>query len=270
VRTEGAGTSSAYDEDTTVEPLGDGRFAAALTDRWNALNDGPNGGYVVAVALQALRQALPFPDPLVVAASFLRPAAAGRAEVRTKMIRFGSHIATGEAVLVQTDEPVAHIVASFTDLTAGAGLTFILGEPPALAPPEDLRDPLADYSFPGLTLLERIDYRMADLPGWLEAEPSGRPNAEFWMRFKDGRDADSMNLPLLVDAFAPAVADIGALSVTVQLTVHVRARPAPGWLACRVQSRYIFGGYHEEDFEIWDSGGKLVAQSRQLGLVRPR
>jgi hypothetical protein len=49
--------------------------------------------------------------------------------------------------------------------------------------------------------------------------------------------------------------------------VHVRARPAPGWLACRVLTRHVIGGYHEEDFEVWDSRGTLVAQSRQLALL---
>ena len=46
-----------------------------------------------------------------------------------------------------------------------------------------------------------------------------------------------------------------------------RAHPAPGWLACRVATRFVIGGYHEEDFEIWDSTGTLVAQSRQLALL---
>ncbi len=50
--------------------------------------------------------------------------------------------------------------------------------------------------------------------------------------------------------------------------MHVRARPAPGWLACRSYTRFVTGGYHEEDFEVWDSAGVLVAQSRQLALVR--
>ena len=49
--------------------------------------------------------------------------------------------------------------------------------------------------------------------------------------------------------------------------MHVRARPAPGWLACRVSTSYLIEGYHEEDFEIWDSTGRLVAQSRQLALL---
>jgi hypothetical protein len=46
-----------------------------------------------------------------------------------------------------------------------------------------------------------------------------------------------------------------------------RTAPVPGWLACRAQTRYLAGGYREEDFEAWDSAGALVAQSRQLALV---
>lgn len=49
--------------------------------------------------------------------------------------------------------------------------------------------------------------------------------------------------------------------------MHLRAHPAPGWLACRAATRFVIGGYHEEDFEIWDSTGALVAQSRQLALL---
>ena len=31
-------------------------------------------------------------------------------------------------------------------------------------------------------------------------------------------------------------------SSTLELTVHVRARPAPGWLGCRVTTRYVIDG----------------------------
>jgi hypothetical protein len=72
----------------------------------------------------------------------------------------------------------------------------------------------------------------------------------------------------LVDAAFPAVMEIGELgSSTIELTVHLRAHPAPGWRACRVATRFVIGGYHEEDFEIWDSAGRIVAHSRQLALL---
>jgi acyl-CoA thioesterase len=54
---------------------------------------------------------------------------------------------------------------------------------------------------------------------------------------------------------------------TLELTAHVRARPAPGLLACDVRTRFVSAGFLEVDGEYWDSTGTLVAQSRQLALV---
>jgi len=54
---------------------------------------------------------------------------------------------------------------------------------------------------------------------------------------------------------------------TIELTVHLRARPAPGWVAFRTSTRFLSAGYFEEDAELWDSAGVLVAQSRQLALA---
>ena len=106
-----------------------------------------------------------------------------------------------------------------------------------------------------MSITEQLEYRAPELPGWAQGAPAARPSFEFWMRFSDGRDADPLALAALVDGAAPAVLDIGAPgSATIELTVHVRARPAPGWLACRTTTRHVIGGYHEEDFEIWDSG----------------
>jgi acyl-CoA thioesterase len=120
----------------------------------------------------------------------------------------------------------------------------------------------------GLPITDRVEYRAAAIPGWMRGKPSGDPGMEFWMRFRDGREADVLALALLVDAAYPAVMEIGATgSSTLELTLHVRAHPAPGWLACRARTRYVINGYHEEDFEIWDSTGTLVAQSRQLALL---
>jgi acyl-Coa thioesterase superfamily protein len=83
---------------------------------------------------------------------------------------------------------------------------------------------------------DRVECRAPMLPGWRSARPTGSPHSEFWMRFREPRDPDVHSLALLVDAAAPAVFELGESgSVTVQLTVHVRAHPAAGWLRCRHQ-----------------------------------
>ena len=96
------------------------------------------------------------------------------------------------------------------------------------------------------------------------------------MRLADGREPDPLALTMVVDALPPPVFDLGAVGwvPTIELTVHVRAMPAPGWLRMLATTRFLQGGYLEEDAEVWDSEDTLVAQSRQLarltGWSRPR
>jgi acyl-CoA thioesterase len=258
-----------FDDDTHVEHNHDGTYEATLTDRWNALGGVPNGGYLLAVALRALQHEMPHPDPVVVSASYLRPGHTGPARIATEIARAGRRMATGEARLSQDGKEIVRVIATFADLDHADGRTTMRSEPPRLPRPEDAKD-LMDGAPPldGVTITDRFEYRSAELPGWAVGAPSGESDLAFWLRFKDGRDADPIALAAIVDAAAPAVLELGEPgSATIELTVHIRARPAPGWLACRAQTRHVIGGYHEEDFEIWDSTGALVAQSRQFALL---
>jgi acyl-CoA thioesterase len=263
----------AFDADSRVTPAGtEGSYTASLTDRWNGTAGAVNGGYMLSTCLRALAPTMTFPDPVVVSGFFLKPATAGPASIRTSVIRRGRTTAFGEAALAQEGKEVVRATAAFARLGRD-GPVFTDGGPPDLPPPENCPGAAAGSSgspAPGRPgIAERIEFRSPAQPGWLTGRPSGRPASEFWMRFTDGRDADLLALPLLADSTAPAVLELGAGSTTLQLTVHLRGRPAPGWLACRVVTRFVGGGYHEEDFEIWDSAGALVAQSRQLALILP-
>ena len=263
----------AFDTDTRVWPAGaDGEFAAELTDRWNGTAGAVNGGYMLAACTRALALGMPFPDPVVVSGFFLRPGSAGPATIRASVIRSGRTTAFGESALNQDGREVVRATAAFAKLgDTGAGQdgpVFLDGSPPALPPPaECVGVPVGSFGL--ASIAGRIEFRSAELPGWFRGQPSGRPASEFWMRFADGREADLLSLPLLVDSTAPSVLELGAGSTTIQLTVHLRAHPAPGWLACRATTRFVSNGYHEEDFEVWDSAGTLVAQSRQLALILP-
>jgi acyl-CoA thioesterase len=259
---------SEFDADTVVERVAAGNYAATVTDRWNAIGDRPNGGYLLAICLRALQREVTLPDPLAVSAFFLRPAAPGSAVVRTEVARTGRRVATGEARLVQDDREIVRAVASFADLSQATGRTLVLGEMPKLPPPDETVDILQGAPVAGIPIAARYDYRMTAMPGWMRGQPTGDPSMSFWIRFRDGRAPDPLSLVAIVDASYPAVLEIGEMfSTTLELTVHVRARPTTAWLACRVTTRYVMGGYHEEDFEIWSADGTLVAQSRQLALL---
>ncbi len=257
----------AFDADTRVEPTasGSGEFAAAVTGRWGGITGTPNGGYLLATCTRALGLTMPFPDPIVISGFFLRPGAPGPATIRTSLVRSGRTTAFGEAVLTQAGKEIVRAAAAFVRL-GDDGPSLVEGVPPSLPPPQDCVG-VPVRSFGPATIAERVEFRSASLPGWFLGQPTGRPSSDFWMRFADGRDADLLALPLLVDSTAPSVLELGASSATIQLTVHLRAHPAPGWLACRATTRFVRGGYHEEDFEVWDSAGTMVAQSRQLAVI---
>lgn len=260
----------AFDRDTEVEAVSEHRSTLTISDRWNALGDRVNGGYLMAVCLAALRREVPLPDPLVVSAFFLRPAAAGPVEIATELVRPGRRIATGEAQLRQGGKEIVRLVASFTDFAATPdGRRLELGAKPELPPPDACVDPIAGRSplrRPGIA--NQVEWRAVEPPGWVLKRPGGDPTLTMWMRWRDGRPTDVASLPLFVDALPPPVLDLGETgSSTVELTVHVRGVPAPGWVAGRSTTRHVGGGYHEEDFEIWDETGGLVAQSRQLAIL---
>jgi acyl-CoA thioesterase len=267
----GAGLIGAAEFDAATGLDGSGPvFGAALDGRWDT-RQGPNGGFMLALATRAIGQVLPFPDPLVVSCFYLRPGSPGPAEVRTAVIRAGRTTGFGQASLYQDGKEVLRATAAFTDLAVAAArgkLSYDAIQPPDQPPPEQCLVVRRQTS-PPITLVDRIQYRAAVLPSWVTgAPPSGNPVNEGWMRFADGREPDLLSLALFVDAGAPAALEIGVrATTTVELTVHLRARPAPGWIAYRTRTRYLADGYHEEDAELWDSAGRLVAQSRQLALV---
>ena len=99
---------------------------------------------------------------------------------------------------------------------------------------------------------------------------SGRPLIRGWFRLRDGEPMDTTALLLASDAFPPTIFNANlpvAWTPTVELTTHVRARPAAGWLRCRFSTHFIAGGFLEEEGELWDETDRLVAHSRQLALL---
>lgn len=256
-----------------------GVYDAALGEGWR-IGGGVNGGLLLAIAGRALSQEFGaeadrpgHPDPLAISAYYLTPGEPGPASVETSVVRRGRAVSTGQASLYQGegDERVERfrVLATYGDLAAVDGEVTTTAVPPQLPPPQDcISAAQAPPSFlKHASLLGRLDLRLDPATtGWAMGKPSGNGVIRGWLRMADGREPDPLLLLLAVDALPPVAFELGlpGWTPTLELTAHVRARPAPGWLRVSLTNRTLTGGFMEEDAEVWDSEGRLVALSRQL------
>ena len=263
-----------FDRTTAVSPTGEGRWAAALDGGWK-VGGGLNGGYLLAVVGRALRETLApsgKPDPVSVSAYYLTAATEGPAEVVVDVRRDGGSSAVASADLVQDGQTRLTVLATYGDLDRDADDVQTTATELELPPREECqgREHLPAAFQDMAPLLHRFDALQDPAhTGWAVGEPDHSGALAAWFRLEDEREPDPLSLLLTVDALPPVMFTHGRMgwAPTVELTVHVRAKPAPGWLKVRHATRNIAGGLFEEDCEVWDSAGRLVAQSRQLARL---
>lgn len=262
-------TDNVYSTDLVSVPEGNGLRTLTMTDRWNTPAGRPNGGYILAAMLTGLSAEMESDDPRVAAITYHGPPSNGHAEMRCRPVRSGRTIQTGDAELWQNDKLVAQLTASYGPRFADRP-SRELGTPPQLPPADALPDP-REMGQPGGGIFDRVDYRLAAMPGFIAGQPSDDPTYELWQRRSDGQAADYATLAFLCDSFIPPVFELGPdvaqASLTVQLTVHLHRLPASEWIATRLTTRHVIDGFHEEDCELWDAEGNLLAQSRQLAIL---
>ncbi len=266
-----------FDRAVAVTPTGEGEYAAELDAGW-VVGGGLNGGYLLSVIGTAIRAevgASGQADPVSVSSYYLSPSVPGPAVVRVRTIRSGGRRTTVAASLVQQQD--GHEVERITALAVFGTVEADIAvdrqlPPPELPPVEACVDSRAAPKevLRIAPLLERFGTRLDPAHvGWAVGKPSGAGVIQGWFRLVDDRPLDPIALLMVVDALPPVTFDLGlpGWAPTLELTVHVRAQPAPGWAVVRHATRNVSGGHFEEDCEVWDSTGTLVAQSRQLALL---
>lgn len=266
------------DRAIAVTDRGNGDYSADLGAGW-LIGGALNGGYLMAVIGNAIRASLAGagqPDPFAFSAHFLSAGTPGPAVVHTRLVRQGGRHSTIAASLVQHEDAGAveriTVLATYGDLSRNVPDVRTTARPPELPPlercvPSSASDEELRRMVP---FMDRFDIRLDPASaGWAIGEPSRQGVLQGWLRLADERPLDPVALLLVVDAMPPTTFDLGmqGWAPTLELTAHVRADPAPGWARVRCASRNLADGYFEEDCEVWDSAGRLVAQSRQLALV---
>lgn len=274
-----------FDDALALRRDADATYDAELGEGWR-IGAGINGGMLLALAGKALAEEFAgegHPDPMSISAYYMSAGVPGPARLTVTRLKAGSSITTGQVRLTQDDgrgDPVERLraLATFGHLESLSDDVRTSATPPALPPPEDcLPNTNAPPKFlEHAALLSRLDLRLDPATsGWALGQPTGQGVIQGWLRMADAREPDPLQLLLAVDALPPVTFDFGLYgwAPTLELTAHIRAVPAPGWLLVRHATRNFAGGLLEEDGEVWDSTGRLVAQSRQLAMAprrRPR
>jgi hypothetical protein len=276
------------DRGIAVAHLGEGAYSAELDGGW-VVGGGVNGGYLLAVIGNAVRETLESSghvDPFSVSAHYLSASVPGPATVETRVVRQGGRFSTVAATLSQEVDGVATpritALATYGDLdrahdaaTDAAAEALHLALPVPDLPPRDqcVRSSDAPEEIRRMApLLERFGTLLDPSTAmWAIGRPSRKGMIQGWFKLADDRPLDPIALLMVVDALPPTTFDLGmpGWAPTLELTAHVRAKPAPGWAVVRHATRTVAGGLFEEDCDVWDSTGLLVAQSRQLAL-QPR
>jgi acyl-coenzyme A thioesterase PaaI-like protein len=272
-----------FDEATAVRRVGDGRYEVQPDPRFALVAPGGtappavNGGVLVATVLRAVLDSSPRPYPVATSAHFLRVPLLKPAEVEVTWLREGRTAATARAAVIQDGQTALDTTVTTGNLPAGPAANGELswtGEPPQLPPIEECvnlgpwpgtvgPDGTAGYA-------AQVDMRLDPATtGWRQGQPAGIPEMRGYFGLQEERDPDAYLLALAVDGLPPVVFGLGASgwSPTVELTWYMRAVPAGGPLRVATRCRHVSGGWFDEEAEVWDTAGQLVAQSRQLARV---
>jgi acyl-coenzyme A thioesterase PaaI-like protein len=261
-----------FAEVSAIAPAGLGRFEAEVHPDWT-LGGKPNGGYLLAILGRAAEAAGPHPDVIAASAHYLRSPEPGMVSVEAEVLRAGRGASQVRARMVQRNQ--ACIEALITTSRIGATATPYWDRGLPAMGTVDFRDcvRLVPRTPDGsrVAIMEQIEVRLEPASaGFARGQPSGRGELRGWLALPGGDGFGPASLLFAVDAFPPATFDIvfSGWVPTLELTVYIRAQPAPGPVRVLQRAQLITDGRVDETCHIWDRTGRLVAQGTQLAGIR--
>jgi acyl-CoA thioesterase len=265
-----------FDRETAVRPLGDGRYESRLDRAW-WVHRGPNGGYLAAIVLRALTEAVGDAEraPRSLTVHYVAPPAEGALEVATMIERAGRSLTSCSARLSQDGKLIGLALGAFSKARPGPEFSDL--RPPPAPPVEESPEidvPPDDAFMPDIAF--RWENRM--VRGGFPLEATGEAVITRWIRLPEGRVVDGLVAAAVTDAVIPAVfgrVEAQIIVPTVDLTIHFRSSlPLPDakaddYVLADFRTNVAAEGFLEEDGEIWSRDGVLLAQSRQLAAILP-
>ncbi|HEY7126738.1 MAG TPA: thioesterase family protein [Ktedonobacterales bacterium] len=260
-----------FEHDTRVAQAQTG-WQATLSPNWQV--QGPQGGYVAAIALRAMAAAVEEGFiPVSLTGQFLTSATAGPAEIDATLLRQGRQAAFTTSTVKQEGKARLGASACFFHPNDGPGLLKLT--PPDLPPPEQCQ-PMIMRASDGqrFTFHENLELLLPEDAGL----GATRDEFVFWARYREQSWGDdplihaAALIPLLDMAVFPASYQaIPTLrgAVSLDLTIHWHNRQAGDtWIGMRGRCQHAGGGMLNGWAEAWTPEGVLLATGTQQVVIR--
>ncbi len=258
-----------FDRSISLDQTAPFRFHGKISEEW-LINGNANGGYLMAMLAHSVFQSGEEKSLCILTANFISRSIPGPADIVVDHIGSSKFFDRRRIRLIQDGRENIHALGTFALRNKTRGVKIWESPAPEIPPAEDC---IPVPPFPNYSLYNQMDIRLTpDAAGWMSGGVlSEKSETGGWIKFKDDRPFDVQAVLLAIDSFPPAVlASQGLIAwvPTIELSVNIRNLPGSRWLKCVFRSRFIDGGVVEEDGEMWDETGELIAVSRQIAQFR--
>ena len=239
----------------------------------------PHGGYLMAVMHNALTSILPHSTAISSSVQYLDRIDAAPFELNVEIFKISSGSSSGIVKLKQNEKICTTFTATCSDFEHMKGYDDLQKPLPDIYKKSDKKDYVKmnyDKISKGFTpaFIQQLECSIHPDHAWWNRDPnvdmkSNEARCSAFLEMEGGIP-DQFCLSFYSDILPPVVSNkYGPLGwiPTITLTTHIRQMPTTSKVYADFKASDINKGYFEQDCNIWDLNGNLVASSRQLTRI---
>jgi acyl-CoA thioesterase len=237
----------------------------------------PHGGYLLALMNKAMTEVLPHPSAINSNIYYLDRTEPEPAELHIEILRTSRGSSMGQVKLIQNNKITclySSICSDFQYMKGHSGLETPMPEIINSVQQDDFKVMNYENFKLGSTpsFIQQLNMSVHPDHAWWDREIStdaAEARCSAYLELQGGV-ADTFVLSYLADILPPVVQNkYGPLGwvPTLTLTCNIRQLPKTNLLFIDGIAKDISNGYFEQDCNIWDMSGNLVATSRQLAKI---
>ncbi len=265
-----------FQEAIKLENLEDNKFIVNPDTNYFVGNT-PHGGYLMAVMHKALTNILPHSTAISSSVQYLDRIDAKTFELEVETFKTSRGSSSGIVKLKQDDKICTTFTGTCSDFEFMKGYDGLQKPLPSIFNESDKKDYIKmnyDKISKGFTpaFIQQLECLIHPDHAWWNRDSNDKNNEARCSAFLEmqGGIPDQFCLSFYSDILPPVVSNkYGPLGwiPTITLTTHIRQLPSTSELYADFKATDINKGYFEQDCNIWDLNGNLVASSRQLTRI---